>query len=108
MKTIKVSTSRGIGLFKLIVIVGCIGLVVFIYNGRKAAIEQEREAAAMAYAKEQNEKMLKEVQDNMANAMMEAATKSTRFGGGAKLDPEIQKQLEEANQFNNNYNYNNY
>ena len=81
---------------------GCIGLVVTLYNSRQAAIEKEREAVAKAYAQEQNEKMLKQVQDNMSNQMMEAAMKS-KYGGAAKLDPKLKKQLQQARQFNNTY-----
>jgi hypothetical protein len=100
MKSLNRSTNKGIGLVKFLVILGCIGLVFYLYNGRKAAIEAERQAAADAYAQQQSEEMLKQVQENMANAVMEA-TMQSKYGGGANLDPEIRKQLEEARQYNN-------
>ena len=102
MKAIKISTNKGIGMIKLLVIVGFIGLVVTSYNSRQTAIEEEREAAAEAYAQKQNKIMLKQVQDNMADQMMKSAMKA-KYGGAQNLDPEIKKQLQEAQQFNNNY-----
>ncbi len=100
MKALKRSASNGIGLVKVLVILGCIGLVFYLYNGRKAAVEEERQAAAEANAQQQSEAMLKQVQDNMANQMLESAIQS-KYGGGANLDPEIKKQLEQGQQFNN-------